>query len=73
MNKTNVIVNFKTQSTKKKHLAVNNDPAIVFGIMLGGFLHRVKLCKGRHAFLFSCTLSDFFWGLSGTENASFIN
>lgn len=33
---------------EKKNLAVNNDPAIVFGIMLGGFLHRVKLCKCRH-------------------------
>ena len=58
MSKTDLIVNFKTQTNKQKeeskrkrkeNLAVNNDPAIVFGIMLGGFLHRVKLCKGRHA------------------------
>ena len=58
MSKINQNVNFKTQQTKKEatreergkeNLAVNNDPAIVFGVMLGGFLHRVKLCKGRHA------------------------
>ena len=33
---------------EKTDLAVNDDPAVVFGAVLRGFLHCVELCQRRH-------------------------
>lgn len=52
--RTDYTTNKVKSKTERGYPAVDDDPAVLLGVVLGGFFHRVKLRDGRHRFdLFS--------------------